>query len=340
MPVEKTPAVKPFLAQAPKKEEVEQKVAQAQKEIKDGKKKLALTLGGLATLGVVTAGVIYGIKTGKFGKVKQEAQEQGQKAIEKIKGLIKGDDIPFEKGKIEKLTDGDEEVEIELFKKYFGKYNGQEVLVEHKFIDSQPYALINNRTTGELIEVKRLECDGCEMSLKEEEKAFIERILNLGKNTQNIEVVSDSTIQGVPYFDSAVGIKRYQNGIGESVRAANDGSKTTVFYEPDSAQPRSYIRIFCNENKDDIITENYASKRSSLITMKKDTNGNVVEVINHRYNNLSKDNGGQKIVTTIQRDETGKVIGSNRVISEIEAIKPNDSNIKIEVPGHDSIQIS
>lgn len=151
----------------------------APSEIKDGKKKLALTLGGLATLGVVTAGVIYGIKTGKIGKaqqkVQEEVQEQGQKAAEKIKGLIKGDDIPFEKGKIETTTIkkhrvardkagkllGDETKELKVKKVTIGKfnanYNGKDVIVEEKNIiapnlaQTGTFAFIRDKETNELI---------------------------------------------------------------------------------------------------------------------------------------------------------------------------------------------
>lgn len=162
MSIENVSGVKPVLAQAPKKEEVEQKVAQAQKEIKDGKKKLALTLGGLATLGVVTAGVIYGIKTGKFGKGKQEVQEQGQKAVEKIKGLVKGDDIPFESGKIEKIKIGDDDAIKETFRKYGATFNGQDVVVEEKMViapnsaQTGTFAFIRDKETGKLITAKKI----------------------------------------------------------------------------------------------------------------------------------------------------------------------------------------
>lgn len=90
MPIENVSGVKPFLAQVPKKEEVEQKIAQAQKEIKDGKKKLALTLAGLATVGVATIGVALAIKK---GKIPSELTMDNFKKIgnfEKGKAFVKG----------------------------------------------------------------------------------------------------------------------------------------------------------------------------------------------------------------------------------------------------------
>ena len=109
-------------------------VKTAPNKIKDDKKKLALTLGGLATLGLVSAGIIYGIKTGKFGKAQQETQEQGQKIVEKskeltkeqsekIKGLIEGQKIPYTNNNklAGRTTD-----------KFYATFNGQDVIVEHK----------------------------------------------------------------------------------------------------------------------------------------------------------------------------------------------------------------
>lgn len=90
MPIGNVSAVKPVLAQAPKKEELEQKVAQAQKEIKDGKKKLALALAGLATVGVATIGTALAIKK---GKMPSELTMDNFKKIgnfEKGKAFVKG----------------------------------------------------------------------------------------------------------------------------------------------------------------------------------------------------------------------------------------------------------
>ncbi len=165
MTIENVANIKPVLSQIPKKEEIEQKITKAENKIKDGNKKMALALTGLAAIGAAAIGIAIGLKKCKASGVHQEIQENGQKTVEKIKGLIKGDDIPFEKNKIEKIKINGEEQAKETFAKYFGKFNGEDVIVEEKFISHKhrPYAFIRNKDTNDLITIKKLGLGGYEV---------------------------------------------------------------------------------------------------------------------------------------------------------------------------------
>ncbi len=194
MSIENLSAVKPVSAQAVKKEENKQEVNKPEKEIKDGGKKLALALTGLAVVGMATTvAVMHSIKKGKapleslsldefkkIGKfdkgqafvegkpytgVIEVANKNGKFYMEYSDGALKSStkhkiyvagDQPTIKG-----TDG-EFCGIPDSRKLYGKRNGtktiqKQVYLQHSKEGSSPW-LTKEKTTikdGEIVKKRR-----------------------------------------------------------------------------------------------------------------------------------------------------------------------------------------
>ena len=70
-----------------------------QTEKKDGKKKLALALAGLAAAGIAAAVITHNKNNSlQNPKIQQEFSEGAKTVGEKIKGLVKKDNLPFDFG--------------------------------------------------------------------------------------------------------------------------------------------------------------------------------------------------------------------------------------------------
>lgn len=92
---------------------------------------------------------------------------------EKIKGLIKKEDLPFSKEDVVVTgKSGETQGTKYTFKKYSADYNGRDVVVEHKNIVAgnargkvQNYAVIRDAKTNELVSIKPITPDGKETAL-------------------------------------------------------------------------------------------------------------------------------------------------------------------------------
>lgn len=125
--------------------------------------------------------------------------------------------------------------------------------------------------------------------------------------------------------DSIDHYTRYKGGIGKYIGTPCKIDDKTItqtinFAAPNSTSTPMFLDIIEDDTKKTIGVFRHTPQSgvflSSGILMEKDANGNIIKVVNSKYNK-GVGKGGQKIVTTIQRDEVGKVIGSNRIISEI-----------------------
>jgi len=168
--------------------------------------------------------------------------------------------------------------------------------------------------------------------LKTDKKISSKVVQNVKESVQNMPDLAKNTAEE---FDKTWKVTRYKNGIGKySSTVAEEGGKykntDITFVEPNSSDMRSMIKVIDEEFEKNISVSRYTPKggvqTTSDILMKKDANGNVIEVINNKYNG-SHFNGGKQITTKIQRDDAGKVISSERTICEIEpTAKPNKSS--------------
>ena len=140
------------------------------------------------------------------------------------------------------------------------------------------------------------------------------------KETKNTADIAKNALS-----DSVDRYTRYKDGIGKYVGTPCKVDDKTItqtidYVAPNSTNITMFTEIIEDDTKKTIGVFRHTPKNGTFlsagVSMEKDANGNIIKVINNKYNK-GADKGGQKIITTIQRDETGKVIGHNREIYEI-----------------------
>ena len=178
-----------------------------QTEKKDGKKKLALALAGLAAAGIAAAVITHNKNNSlQNPKIQQEFSEGAKTVGEKIKGLVKKDNLPFDFGNKTILDKKGNKFAVKnTYDKYTAQYNGKDVIVEHKFIGarnlhkhSYGYAFIKDSETGEILNVKKLTLEGNEIMQPSVKKAAEGNII---RTTEKIADENGNTI-----------LKTYKNG--------------------------------------------------------------------------------------------------------------------------------
>lgn len=151
--------------------------AKTPEKTKDNKKKLALVLTGLAAVGIAALIIAKGKKPANVnnGKTQNSLDEVVNTGKEKIKDLIKKENLPFDP-KDKTILDKDGEIFAvkDTYAKYNAQYNGKDVIVENKFISARNihqhrngtygYAFIKDPETGKIIDTKRLTMGGKEIA--------------------------------------------------------------------------------------------------------------------------------------------------------------------------------
>lgn len=175
---------------------------------KDGKKKLALALAGLAAIGIAAIVIANGKKPAAAdnNKVQNSLNEAANTCKEKIKGLVKKENLPFDDS-TKTILDKNNEIFAtkDTYAKYKAQYKGKDAIVEEKMISSENlrpvyghYAFIKDPETGKILDVKRLTLEGDEIIKPASRKAAEGNIL---KTTENLINESGNKVK-----------KTYKNG--------------------------------------------------------------------------------------------------------------------------------
>lgn len=131
--------------------------------------------------------------------------------------------------------------------------------------------------------------------------------LNLKPNQKALE-----TFQDIQEFDKQNGITRLKTGIGlqtDTIHQNGEKWNWRTLFKPNSKE--QILEIEIHESKKEKIVSTYRilpNPAYSKVVMEKDENGNIIKVINNKYNDNSISNGGYGKITEIKRDKAGKVI--------------------------------
>lgn len=219
-----------------------------QKEKKNGKKKLALALAGLAAVGIAAIVIANGKKPASIDgeKTRNGLNEALNAGKEKIKALVKKEDLPFDNS-TKTILDGKGKIFAakDTISKYTAQYNGKDVIVEQKLISAEnlhkhnngQYAFIRDAKTGKILDVKRLTLEGNEILassktpakknvLKTIEKTANENGNKIVKTYKNGKLYSTQTTVLNPDNSKQIIVEyAYDKGYKKIIDIAADGTR-------------------------------------------------------------------------------------------------------------------